>query len=191
MMRDTGANTVGELATQIQTTDALAAQNQMQRVIRDQMNSQYQSDLQYQRNTDLLAQMNESYNTNKYIDTNLRNEQIRLSKMDGNARRDVYMYRKRILYAEYMTNYYRMMAGVLALSLFVTLLLLVPAAMWRADRLGFRTLIIVDAIVLTLFLAVLIFIFIRMGRRDVDDWKMRRWAPDATIRAKVAADQQR
>ena len=190
MMRDTGANAVDQLATQVTAQDQLATQNQTNRAMRGQIELEYDQNLQYQKNTDLLAQLNESWNTNKYLVTNVKSEATRINKLDNQARRDIYMFRHKVLYADYTTRYYNMMSGILVLALYTTLLLLLPAAMWRANRLGLRTLYVIDGTILLLFLIVLVCIVARFATRSNDVWKQRRWTASKSMVDQIKTDQQ-
>ena len=125
--------------------------------------------------------MNESWNANRYIKTTVDKEASRLTRLDAAARRDIYALRRRDLHAQYTTHYYRMMSGVLVLTLFTTLLLLVPAAMWRANRLGTQSFVVVDALLLLFYLCVLLVVFVRFGRRHGDVWQQRSWGAGQKI----------
>lgn len=190
MIRDTGANQVSELATQVDTLDKLAIYNQTNRAVRNQINVAYDQNLKFQQNTDLLAQLNESWNTNQYLASNIKSEETRVKKLDDMARREVYLFRHRILYSEYMASYYKMMTNILVLSMYTTLLLLIPAAMWRANKLGLVQLYVIDGIILALFLLILLYTFSRFATRSNDVWKIRQWSPSQTMLDQMKNDQQ-
>jgi hypothetical protein len=190
MMIDTGVENTNALSTHIRNDDKVMTTDQDSRAVRNQMNFQYHEELQYQRNTDLLVQMNESWNVNSYLANSVKGETVRMNKLDNLARRDIYMLRKRIMYADYMTNYYRMMTSVIVMALFATLVLLIPAAMWRANRLGMKTLVVIDGIVLALFLLVMVYTFSRFATRNNEVWKQRRWMPSQTMLDQLKSNEQ-
>jgi hypothetical protein len=119
--------------------------------------------------------MNESWNANRYITKGVRSDASRINRLEGMARKDVYAMRQRELAAEYMTRYYRTMTHITMLTIFVTMLMLFPAAMWRAQKLGLRAVVIIDGVILLLFLVILVSILMWLANMRTDVWGQRRW----------------
>eukprot|EP00798_Chlamydomonas_sp_ICE-L_P014612 gene14612-biopygen23657 len=65
------------------------------------------SNLLYHKNTDLVAQMNESWNTNRHFHLTLDKEASRLDKGNKTAKVDVYRMRQEELQLEYTRNLYK------------------------------------------------------------------------------------
>jgi hypothetical protein len=115
---------------------------------------------QHQRNTDLLAQMNESWNSNRYILNAVSKEKKRLEQLDTQAKRDIYLSRQAQQSADYSTNLYTFLTRMIMFTLLTTLALLVPVALWRDDLLSATAMLFIDSILLCIY-AVAVVVLVR------------------------------
>ena len=132
------------------------------------MNNSAQRDSQFQHNTNLLAQMNESYNANRYILNTLNKEDLRLSTLDSRARRDIYRLKQEDLHAVYAAQLYRFMRNLAIATLVVLLLLLLCVALYQSDKLSFRTAVAIGSTIILVYLIVII--ANRVSIRRTTDW---------------------
>jgi hypothetical protein len=181
LMRDMGAKDASDVLNKMQQSEKQTQHVELSKVMRNIMDSKYYHDLTYQRNTDLLAQMNEAWNANRYIVNAISKEQKRISTLDTDAKRDMYSVRQSYSYANYMNNYYRMTTSVLIFTTIVTILLLIPAAMWRQNRLSSYLLVAIDGILLALYLVILLVVFKGMGVRRENNWDQIYWRVSKNI----------
>ena len=130
---------------------------------------------EYTKDTNLLAQTNESWNANNLLVSSIRADAARLSKQDQLAKRNIYMLRQTDLHAEYMRHSYTAVARLIMLGTIVTMGLLIPVALWRAGRLSLRGLLVLDGLLLGLALVVLIAAMAWMAHMRRDVWGKRRW----------------
>ena len=139
----------------------------------------------YHQHTDLLAQMNESWNASRYIAQRASNEKKRLEKLDALSRREVYMLRQRELYAVYVADRSHAVVGILIATVAAVLLALMSAALWRAGRLG-ATPAVWLAVGVGLLYAVALFILLsRFTRRRRDVWDKPRWELSPQLAAEM------
>ena len=151
------------------------------RVTRARMDDEYEQTLMFQKNTDLLAQMNESYNANVYLQKSLTSEKSRVGEADTRAKRELYRLRQKAMFTDYMANYYDMASGAVIMTLYVTLLLLFPVALWKAGRISHTQLFILDGVLLALYAVVMVALFAKTGGRRKTAWKQYYWTVDKNI----------
>jgi hypothetical protein len=132
--------------------------------------------------TDMLAQLNESWNANRYIMDSVNIEHDRIKRVDTQTKNDIYKMRQGTAYNTYMEEYYKYVSGILTLTMFVTLLLLIPAAMWRNNDMTTAWVVIIDGIVMVLYVIILLFIVITMARRRKTNWNKYYWKISSTLR---------
>jgi hypothetical protein len=133
--------------------------------------------------TDMLAQLNESYNANRYIVESTNAEHERIKRVDSLTKNDIYKMRQGVAYTTYMEQYYKFVTGLLTLTMFVTLLLLIPASMWRKNELGTAYMVVIDGIVLFLYIIILFFIVLSMARRrKTAGWDKYYWKISSSMK---------
>ena len=101
-----------------------------QSALRAQGLSASTTNLVYHRNTDLVAQLNESWNANRHINNTLNNEIKRLDGHNKVAKVDVYKMRQAELQLEYSRSaYYKKTGIVIATIILLTTVTLAVALM--------------------------------------------------------------
>ena len=133
--------------------------------------------------THMLAQMNESYNANRYIVGALGSERRRMDALDGQAKLDLYRLHKYQLDVLYKTRLYRFWTGVAEFTLLVTLLLIAPIALWRGGRLSSRGLAVTEAVGVVLYALVMVALFQRLAMRRTTNWQHMYWRPNEVVRS--------
>lgn len=185
-MRTNNANTVDELKANMQAADKRNAYVQRSQMVSDAMKDEAAMDAAYQVNTDLLAQMNESWNANRYIERGVQKESDRLTRGEVTGRKNIYALRSRELQARFATNYNGRVAFMAALTLVVTLLALLVAAMFRAQRLGLVSLVAILGILIALYTVYVVYVVRQMGMMRLDsEWGKVRWASEIKANADV------
>lgn len=182
-MRDTGAQSVSDVIARVRADERESEYVMASKVTRDLAESAYQVARDYEHNTDLLAQMNESWNANRYILRTLGGEEMRMKSLNTGMKRDLYKIKEEFAYAAYMTHYYRFVSGAAVFALYITMLLLIPAALWRMGRIPGLALIIVDGIILVFFLIMLIIIFRVAATRRLGAWDQFYWSPGSVVKS--------
>jgi heme/copper-type cytochrome/quinol oxidase subunit 4 len=132
--------------------------------------SNYELTEQQRRATDLLAQVNESWNSNRYIVNAVAREKQRVEQLDAQAKRDIYLSRQTQQSADYKTHLFACMVRVLIVTLIGTLLTLVPVAMWRAGALSGKALIFFVVLILAIYMVVTVIIVRNAGVRRQGQW---------------------
>jgi hypothetical protein len=140
-------------------------------------------DAAFQKNTDLLAQMNESWNANRYILNSLNKETKRVSSLDTQAKRDIYKLRQDELHMSYATSYYEFGTISIIITTYFTLLALIPISLWRAGRLPVVLVMVVVGILALLFTIVMLYRFLIAGGRRKGAWRKFYWKAGSAVSA--------
>jgi hypothetical protein len=178
--------TVGGTTDQVSSRNAQDDALAQSRVALIRMNDEYAQTVMFQKNTDLLAQMNESWNANAYLNSAIVGEQDRVHRADVDARRDLYRLRQQAMYADYMSHYYDAATRVVLLSIYVTLLLLMPVALWKMGRISSGQMLLLDGILLLLYLVVLVAICARTAGRCNGAWQQFYWGAGSAVSGQQA-----
>jgi hypothetical protein len=152
------------------------------------MESEYQLVRTYQSNTDLLAQLNENMNANDYLKKSVESEKTRVLKTDQTVRKDLYGMRQNYNYAIYMREFYDRSTQVAIFTLYATLILLIPAAMWRMSKLSATWMIAVVGILMILYLLVMVHLVNNIALRRNSAWSHYYWSPGKDVRAEADND---
>lgn len=184
-MTSLGAQNISDVLGKIQKMDELQQYQTLSKMIADIMSTTYEQNKDYQRNTDLLAQLNEGWNANRYIVNSLAIENKRVGSLDAQAKRDIYKLRQKYMYTAYMHEYYDFAIRVVMLTLYATLLLLIPAAMWKVDGMNGALFFVIDGILLILYLVVLIVLFRNVGDRRKNAWRQKYWRVGRSIEESI------
>lgn len=177
IMRERGANTVTQLNSSIGMTDRQGSYVHQSQQVRDIMAVQAKQDEAFQRNTDLLAQMNESWNANSYIAKGVQNETLRISRSEAASRKDIYMLRQRGLQARYAVYYNATNTATACVTMIITLLCLLVAAMFKAQRMGMFMMVVVLGILIVLYGLYMVSVARIVGSMRLDDeWGKFRWS---------------
>ena len=175
LMRTLGADTVDDAKTKFRDLDKTVDYMQLSAMTSNNMNRKAVYDANFQKNTDLLAQLNESWNANRYISKSLTTEQRRISSLDSQARKDIYRLRQESMYLDYMSRYYTFVTNVMIFTLYVTLLALLPAAMLHSGRLSMYSVATIEGILLAFYLVILFVLYRRRAQRRTTDWTRYYW----------------
>jgi hypothetical protein len=145
--------------------------------------NQVRYDANFQVNTNMLAMMNESWNSNRYIATTLNSESKRVDKLDSQAKRDIYKLRQEQMYYTNRAEYYAFGSRVIIFTMFVTLLAFIPASMWVAGKLSSIIVAVSVGVVLLIYLMILVLAFAVTAKRRKSDWNQFYWRKGDTVTA--------
>lgn len=171
-----GVNTIPEAQQRFSDIDRLRTSQDQSYQTNQLWTSTVANDRTFQTNTDLLAQLNESWNSNAYIVQSLGAETKRVGALDNVARRDVYRLRQNEMHTVYMINYYKFATRVLIFTLYVTLLALIPAAIFAAGRMAMWLLVGIESILLAIYLLVLIVVYYKSSIKRTTAWDKYYWS---------------
>jgi hypothetical protein len=133
----------------------------------------YQLDLK--KKVDMVATLNESANANDYINAMLITEKSRVDALADTVKREQYKLRAKTMSNDYLSGYYRTATWVVVLTLVVTLVLLLPAALWRAGQMSMKWFAAVVLVVLLLYLAAIVLVSAKTAMRRYDAWNQYNW----------------
>lgn len=125
----------GRLRDRVQTLDTTSKLTTFGGVQRAQTDDTSGKMASFQNMTDVLAQMNEAYNANTYIASNLSRERRRVQHLDNELRKEMWKARQRALGTQYRIEHQRFRLRVIMGTAVVTVLVLLLAAVWRQGRL--------------------------------------------------------
>ena len=179
MKEDTSAGALNAIQK-----DALTAKYQeLSNAVGEVNQNQVRFDASFQVNTNMLAMMNESWNSNRYIATTLNSESKRVDKLDSQAKRDIYKLRHEQMYYTNRGQYYAFGSRVIIFTMFVTLLAFIPASMWLAGKLSSIVVAVAVGVVLLIYLMVLVLAFAMTAKRRKSDWNQFYWRKGETVTA--------
>lgn len=159
----------------------LNAANQYTSFLNQQSNAQQQglnaseSNLMYHRNTDLVAQINESWNANRHIHNTLKNEKKRLDNHNKVAKVDVYKMRQAELQMEYIRSSYQKKTKLVIATIIVICIVTLTVALMGMDRLSRPITIIVCTIFILGYILYVIGMMRDFGQRRDMDWRRFYW----------------
>lgn len=125
----------------------------------------------YSKNTDMLAQMNESWNTNKYIYKTLKNDKQRISRLSKEKMTELYRMRQTQLQLEYTREFYGKLSLIVVITLYATLLLLILAVYMQHETSTPIVLWVIFASIAVLYTILIIIIIMKMSKRRIMDWQ--------------------
>ena len=137
--------------------------------------ARYNVDKQVQRDTDLLAQMNEAWNANRYIYNAVSAEEKRVALLDKQAKRDLQGMQQSYMMTHYGIRYHSFASGILMFTMFVTLLVLVPVSLWRVGTLSSATMLWIDGVLLFIYACIMILLFRDVALRRSTNWDQYYW----------------
>ena len=138
---------------------------------------------------DMAATLNESANANMYITDILSKEAKRVQVLDGTVKTEQYKLRNQLMMYEYLDGYYRTCTNVVIVSLYVTLLMLVFAALWRAHAMP-AIWFWAGMLVLFLFYLMVMLIWVTaLARTRRDSWQQKQWQVSSDMKKLLAKQQ--
>lgn len=129
----------------------------------------------YHSMTDLVGQMTEAYNANKYAGKMLMQESGRVERLNLEARKEVYKMQQAYLGVAYRRMYFRFLTNIILFTAFVTCFLLIITAMWRQQAIGDKTYLVAMGVVLVLYSIVMVIMFAYNSRRRKSHWRQFDW----------------
>ena len=137
----------------------------------------------------LVATLNESANANDYINRVLTTEGARVAALQDTVKREQYMLRSKMLMDNYLGGYYRTATWVVLLTIVVTIVLMTPAALWRAGGMSMMWFSVIVLVVLLLYLIAIVLVSAKAAMRRYDGWDQFNWplTPDMAKQIKDAS----
>ena len=143
-----------------------------------------------QGNVQMVTLLNESLNANQFMNTTIDAETRRVSGMEKSVKNEQFKLRNQVMMNQYLIGYYRVAAFVMKMTLVVTLLLLLPAALWRAGRMNGLLFAAVALLVVLVYLAALVVTVARTSMRRTDAWNEMNWRMSKKLAAQLKAASQ-
>jgi hypothetical protein len=150
--------------------------------LRELMSAIYRQQRDFAANTHLLAQLNESYNANRYIANTLTAEKQRVSKLDKASRTDVHRMRMSHLDTAYLDGYYQFMTRAAIFSTFMVVLTLLPVSLWASGSLSTMLMAPIVTLLLVVYATALALIYRNKIHRRNNDWNHRYWKISDEVR---------
>jgi hypothetical protein len=122
-------------------------------------------------NTNLVATVNDGLNANRYISSLITSEQNRVSDVNSTVRNEQFKLRSKLLGFTYLRNYYVAGTWVVMLTLTVSMIMLVVAALWRG---GAIQLLPFAALIGVLLLAYMVTV-VKVTSKMPTLWDKRQW----------------
>lgn len=138
------------------------------------------------KNVNQIASINDSLNANDYIERLVRIERSRIDNVDNTVRNEQYKLRSKLMGYTYLLKYYQIGTGMVVLTLFVSVVMLLLAALWRCDKLPVAPFVLLVAVILVGYALVVIMVSGNVATRNPNSWDRRLW----TVRnqKKILAD---
>ena len=127
-------------------------------------------------NMNLVATINDGVNANKYITTLITKERNRLDGANSTVRNEQFKLNSKLLSYEYLLNYYTTGKAMAIFSLYIAIIMLVVAALWRAGVLSIFPFVFIVGISIALYSIVIISASALVSSRKKTSWQQRRWA---------------
>lgn len=143
--------------------------------VRTEAHNQQLQDQQLYNKVNLVATLNESKNANDYINVILRNESNRISVETDKVKREQYKLRSKLMADSYLSGYYATGKWVVVLTIFVTIVLMTPAALWRAGKMSMRWFASIVLVVLLVYTAAVVAVSAKTAMRRIDAWNQYSW----------------
>ncbi len=137
--------------------------------------------------TDVMAQMNESTNTNTYIADSLETELGRVQKLDGRAKTGIHKVRQQHQYYNYMEAYYNFVTSIMIFTVIVTLIMLSCVALWRMGRITPGMFWMIVLVLLALYAIIMMISFQNAAYRRKNAWDKYYFKTSTDIRNTVAS----
>lgn len=131
--------------------------------------------LMYHKNTDLLAQFNESWNANRSLNIGLNNEKKRLEKHTKTAMVDIYKMRQEALQFEFDKYFYECMVRVISFSIFMLSIILTVSALQLLAKFGLWVSIPLIVTALLVYIVGMVIMIRRLADRRIMDWQRFYW----------------
>lgn len=125
--------------------------------------------------TALIGQMNEAYNSNKYIGDSLLKEDSRVSRLNANLRKEIYKTQQQYLLTTYRRKHYMFMTNIALFTAVVVSGIAVVMALARQGYLPPILAAIASVIVVFIYIILMVGLARRSARRRQYHWKQFYW----------------
>jgi hypothetical protein len=136
------------------------------------------SNLMYHKNTDLVAQMNESWNTNRHFHLTLDSESKRVKQGNKTAKVDVYRMRQEELQLEYTRNMYDVKKSVVIKTGLIVALCTLVYTVHASGKLNKKVAILIIAAFALLYTGWVLKDLTDANKRRDMDWERYYWKSD-------------
>jgi cation transport ATPase len=133
------------------------------------------TNLMYHRNTDLIAQLNESWNANRHINNTLNNEIKRLDNHNKVAKVDIYKMRQSEMQLEYSHSSYQKKTRIAIATIIMVCTVTLVVALMGMGRISRPITIILCTVILLAYVLYVISMVRDLGRRRDMDWRRFYW----------------
>jgi hypothetical protein len=133
------------------------------------------TNLMYHKNTDLIAQINESWNANRHINNTLNNEIKRLDNHNKVAKVDVYKMRQSELQLEYSRSAYHKKSKIVIATIIMLCAVTLTVALMGMGRISRPITIVVCTVFLLAYILYVVSMVRDLGHRRDMDWRRFYW----------------
>lgn len=127
------------------------------------------------KNTNLVASLNDSLNANDYIKRLVGSERQRLYGVDNTVRNEQLKLRGKLMAYTYLLNYYTTGTNIVILTLFISMVLLLLAALWKCGKIPVAPFVMLVAVFLVVYAMVVIWATTYVAQRSPSSWDRRMW----------------
>jgi hypothetical protein len=131
--------------------------------------------LMYHKNTDILTQLNESWNTNRFINTGLTKEKARLGKDNKVAMVDIYKMRQEELQLEFSRFFYECMIRIVLATIIALSAIMALSSLRLQNKIGIWLAGVLIITICFLYAGALIIMIRQLSRRRIMDWQRYYW----------------
>ena len=163
------------LTSTSQSLAGIQADHAAAAVLRQKQTVQTYGSEALQDNVQMVTVLNESLNANKYIQDIMTAESGRIGGMEKSVKNEQFKLRNTLMMNQYLIGYYSVATFVVQLTMIVTLLLLLPAALWRAGVVPGLVFGAVVLLIVIVYLAALVATVARTSMRRSDAWNELNW----------------
>jgi hypothetical protein len=138
---------------------------------------------------DMAATLNESANANDYITGILNTEANRVKGLDNTVKAEQHKLRNQLMMYEYLDGYYRTCTNVIIISLYVTLLMLTCAALWRAQAMPAIWFWAAMLLLFLFYLMVMVVWVTALAGTRRDSWHQKQWQVSEEMKRLMKKDE--
>lgn len=159
-----------------------ALQNQTQGALDSALSDEQKKNAaDLQRNINSAATLQESANANAYISQLLQTQANAMQSQTHNVRNQQYKLRAELMQYQYLERYYRTATSVIIVTMIVTLVMLVPAALWRIGRMSILTFSVIVLVIVIAYLCLMVYISSVTAKRRHDSWHQINWPVNGIV----------
>ena len=175
VVRDTEGGSISNTKDNILSGDKYSEHVNRQASKRSLGLSASAANLLYHKNTDVLAQLNESWNAHRFIHTSMSKEHQRLMKHNKTAKVDVYKMRQEALQMEFSRFFYECMNRIIICTIIAMSVIMVFSALLLQNKVNMWVAGPVIGLVCLIYICGLIIIIRKLSQRRIMDWQRFYW----------------